>query len=309
MTNQKKADAALVMVTVFWGASYVMSDYALNFLHPFTLCAIRFLIAFALAYPVFYRKMRPVSRHTLRYAFLIGSLLTGVYAFTNFGILHTSLTNVGFIVALPVIFTPLINFFFRKIRPARKMILVLILATTGMAMMTLNERFVPALGDLLCLVAALCYAGDIVVTEIAVQSGRVNALQLGVFVLGTVAGLMTLLSLFFGERAEVIDSDVWLVVFLLAVFSTGFAFIAQSVAQQYTSSTHVGLIFTLEPVFAAGAAYWIVGEILQPRAYFGAVLMLIAVLWAEIDLTGWVQRRKHRMTPEASPETERDEAG
>lgn len=292
MSNQKKADVALIMVTVFWGVSYVMSDFALQVLHPFTLCAVRFLIAFALAYLVFYKKMRPVSRETLRYGFLIGLLLTCVYAFTNFGILHTNLTNVGFIVALPVIFTPLINFFFRKIRPAPKLIFVLLLATVGMALMTLNERFAPAFGDMLCLVAALCYAGDIVVTEIAVQNSRVDALQLGVMVLGTVAALMTILSVLFGHSAEVIGADVWGVVLLLAIFSTGFAFITQSVAQQYTSSNHVGLIFTLEPVFAAGAAYWIVGEVLRPRAYVGAALMLAAVLWAEVDISSLLRRRQ-----------------
>ena len=292
MSNQKKADIALIMVTVFWGVSYVMSDYALKALHPFTLCAVRFVIAFALSYLVFYRKMKSVRRETLRYAFLIGMLLTGVYAFTNYGMLYTSLTNVGFIVALPVIFTPLINFFFRKIRPAPKLIFVLLLATAGMALMTLNEEFAPALGDILCLVAALCYAGDIVMTEIAVQDSRVNALQLGVFILGTVAVFMTLLSLFFGHSAEVIGADVWGVVLMLAIFSTGFAFITQSVAQQYTSSTHVALIFTLEPVFAAGAAYWFVGEILLPRAYIGAGMMLVAVLWAEINITSLFQRRQ-----------------
>ncbi len=284
MTDQRKADLALVTVTLFWGASYVMSDYALEVLHPFTLCAVRFVIAFALAGLIFFKRMHPVSRETLQYALGIGVLLTGVYGFTNFGMLHTSLTNVGFIVALPVVFTPLINFFFRKIRPAPKLVLVLLLATAGMAMMTLNERFAPALGDLLCLAAALCYAGDIVVTEIAVQDSRVDALQLGVFVLGTVAALMTLFSVVFGRSAEGIDLRVWGVVVLLAVFSTGFAFIVQSVAQQYTSSTHVGLIFTLEPVFAAAAAYWIAGEILAPRAYWGAAMMLAAVLWAEIDI-------------------------
>ncbi|MDD2296157.1 MAG: DMT family transporter, partial [Eubacteriales bacterium] len=138
----------------------------------------------------------------------------------------------------------------------------------------------------------LCYAGDIVATEIAVQNSRVDALQLGVMALGTVAALMTVLSVLFGHSAEVIGADVWGVVLLLAIFSTGFAFITQSVAQQYTSSNHVGLIFTLEPVFAAGAAYWIVGEVLRPRAYVGAALMLVAVLWAEVDISSLLRRRQ-----------------
>ncbi|NCB41812.1 MAG: DMT family transporter [Clostridia bacterium] len=292
MSSQKKADIALILVTLFWGVSYVMSDYALTVLHPFTLCAARFIIAFLVSYGIFFKRMKNISKATLQYAFTIGVFLTAVYAFTNFGILHTNLTNVGFIVALPVVFTPLINYFFRKVKPEKKLVVILLLATVGMALMTLNDKFVPAFGDVLCLIAALCYSIDIVLTEVAVQHKDVNALQLGVFVIGTVAVLMSLLHLFFGESYDVIVPNVWFVVFLLAIFSTAFAFIVQSVAQQYTSSNHVGLIFTLEPVFAAFAAYFIAGEILLPKAYFGAFLMLLAVVGAEVNFSSIFKREK-----------------
>lgn len=290
MSNQKKADIALIWVTVFWGGSYVLMDYALTALHPFTLCAVRFAIAFFVSYLAFFRHMQNVSKNTLKYAFMIGIFLTMVYAFTSFGIKYTSLTNVGFIVALPVVFTPLLNYFFRHIKPAGKMMLVLSLATFGMALMTLNERFVPAFGDILCLVAAVAYSADIIVTELAVQKNDVDALQLGIIVIGVVCVLMTLLHFAFVEHVKEVSLSVWSAVLFLAVFSTAFAFIVQSVAQQYTSSNHVGLIFTLEPVFAAFAAYWIAGEILSPRAYFGAFLMLIAVLWAEVDLKNLLKK-------------------
>lgn len=43
----------------------------------------------------------------------------------------------------------------------------------------------------------------------------------------------------------------------LAVFCTGTAFVAQTEAQQYTSASRAGIIFTLEPVFAAITAYFL----------------------------------------------------
>lgn len=294
LSNQKKADIALIWVTVFWGGSYVLMDYALMSLHPFTLCAIRFTIAFFISYLVFFKHMKSINKTTLKYAFIIGFFLTLVYAFTSFGIKYTSLTNVGFIVALPVVFTPLLNYFFRRIKPAGKMIFVLALATFGMALMTLNEKFVPAFGDILCLGAAVAYSADIIMTEIAVAKNDVDALQLGIFVIGAVAVLMTLLSFAFAESARDVTFSVWGAVLFLAVFSTAFAFIVQSVAQQYTSSNHVGLIFTLEPVFAAFAAYWIAGEVLSLRAYVGAFLMLSAVLWAEVDIQNFFRKARRQ---------------
>ena len=292
LSNQKKADIALIWVTVFWGGSYVLMDYALTALHPFTLCAIRFAIAFLVSYAVFFKRMKKLNATTLKYSSIIGTFLTLVYAFTSFGIKYTSLTNVGFIVALPVVFTPLLNYFFRGIKPTRKMLLVLSLATFGMALMTLNERFVPALGDLLCLVAAISYSADIIVTEIAVKKDEIDALQLGIFVIGAVAVLMTVLSLVFVKETKEVSLPIWTAVLFLAIFSTAFAFIVQSVAQKYTSSNHVGLIFTLEPVFAAFAAYGIAGEILSARAYAGALLMLLAVIWAEVDVKSFFRKEK-----------------
>ncbi len=291
LSNQKKADIALIMVTIFWGASYVLADYALTVLHPFKLSAIRFTIAFVITAIAFRKQLKNISKTTLVYAFIIGAFLAGVYAFTNFGMLYTSLTNVGFIVALPVVFTPLINFFFRKMVPSRKLIFVLILATIGMALMTLDQKFVPAFGDILCLIAAILYAADIVLTEVAVQKEEVDALQLGIFILGSVALLMNIVSLFFGESQKIATPEMWLVIFFLSIFSTAFAFIVQTLAQQYTTSTHVGLIFTLEPIFAAAAAYFVMGEILLPRAYMGAILMLVAVLWSEMDIGKWLKKK------------------
>jgi drug/metabolite transporter (DMT)-like permease len=55
------------------------------------------------------------------------------------------------------------------------------------------------------------------------------------------------------------------------------------VQQQYTSATHVGLIFTLEPVFSAAVAFFFAGERLLPRGYLGAALMLLSLVLMELD--------------------------
>ena len=66
------------------------------------------------------------------------------------------------------------------------------------------------------------------------------------------------------------SGPIWGAVAFLAVFCTGLAFIVQTLAQQYTSASHVGVIFTLEPVFAGIVAFLFAGEVLTPRAYVGA---------------------------------------
>lgn len=55
------------------------------------------------------------------------------------------------------------------------------------------------------------------------------------------------------------------------------------IAQQYTTPTHTGLIFSLEPVFSAGFAFVFTGETLTGKGYLGATLILVSVLIAELD--------------------------
>ena len=46
MSKQRKADLALVLVTLFWGVSYYLVDLCLSELQPMNLNAFRFLLAF-----------------------------------------------------------------------------------------------------------------------------------------------------------------------------------------------------------------------------------------------------------------------
>ena len=76
----------------------------------------------------------------------------------------------------------------------------------------------------------------------------------------------------------------WAAALFLGLLCSGVAFVIQAVQQQYTTASHVGLIFTLEPVFAAIVAYFLAGERLQARGYAGMVLMLFSLVLMEADL-------------------------
>ena len=55
-------------------------------------------------------------------------------------------------------------------------------------------------------------------------------------------------------------------------------------AQKYTTPTHTGLIFSLEPVFSALFAYLFMNELLSIQGYIGALLILSGVILAEIKV-------------------------
>lgn len=283
MKPQVKADFMLVLVTLFWGVSYLMMDVSLEELGPFNLNAMRFLIAFFVAGALSFKKLIHVNKTTLLYSAAVGLALLFVYIGATFGVLYTSLSNAGFLCALTVVLTPVFGFLFLKQKPGKKLGIVVFMALCGIALLTLGGPLRPNWGDLLCIMCAVAYAIDLLVTEAAVQKEEVDAFQLGVFQLGFTGFFMLALCLIFETPALPHTPKVWWAVLVLSIFSTGLAFIVQAVAQQYTSASHVGVIFALEPVFSGIAAYFVAGEVLTPKAYLGAVLLVSSLFVMEID--------------------------
>lgn len=303
MKTQLKADLMLVLVTLCWGVSYYMIDLCLVEMGTFNLNAFRFLGAFIIAAIFTFPKLKGVNKETLKYAFFIGFSLVFVYIGATFGVMYTSLSNSGFLCALSVVFTPLLGIIIFKQRPDKKMVAVVLVCLVGIALMSLNEQLKPALGDIFCLLCAFSYAVDLIITERAVAKEEVNAFQLGVFQLGFTGVFMLILSFIFEDPCLPSSGLVWGSALFLAVFCTGVAFIVQTIAQQYTSATHVGVIFTLEPVFAGIVAFAFAGEILLPRAYFGAFLLLASLIIMEIDVKAMIDKFRNKRQDSVTDET------
>lgn len=290
MGKQLRADFMLVMVTLGWGVSYYLMDVSLSDMGPFTLNAFRFLGAFAVGGILAFPRLKSVNRQTLMYSALVGSILVFVYTGATFGVKYTTLSNSGFLCALTVIFVPLIEIVFLKKKPQKKIIFAVTMSLIGIMMLTLKDDFSINLanlrGDLLCIMGASAYAVDLILTEKAVSHEKVNAFQLGVFQLGVTGVYMLAMSLIFEKPHLPTSPMIWASVIFLAIFCTGAAFIVQAVAQQYTTASHVGIIFTLEPVFAAVVAYFFAGEVLTFKSYLGAVIMMAALFVTEVDFGG-----------------------
>lgn len=143
--------------------------------------------------------------------------------------------------------------------------------------------FAPRTGDILCLCVAFCYSIDVLLTERAVHLPDVNPVTLGVCELGVVGIVTLIMSLSIEQPRLPQTTAVWAGALFLGVFCSGIAFVIQTVQQQYTTAAHVGLIFTLEPVFSAIIAYFFVHEVLKPQGYLGAALMLLSLVLMEAD--------------------------
>ncbi|PDY47252.1 EamA family transporter [Bacillus pseudomycoides] len=281
MKIQLKADLMLLMVTFFWGASILLTKVGLNYMQEYNLIALRFIIAFLLSGIVFYKHLSKIDFRTIKYAFILAAILFIVYIFATFGTKYTSVSNAGFLMSLTVIFIPVLSSIFLKQRPEKKVILGIVLTIVGIGLLTLNSQFKIGYGDILCILCALFYAIHIIITGTITK--QVNSISLGVLQLGFV-GLFSIIFSMFMENPKLPSTvESWFSILVLSIFCTGMAFIVQIIAQKYTSPTHTGLIFSLEPVFSAGFAFFFTGETLTVKGYLGATLILLSVVIAELD--------------------------
>lgn len=274
----------LLLATGLWGISNCLTSICLNELQPLTLNAFRFITGFLVLGAIYFKRLRGVNKKTLQYSVLVGLSLVVVYAGATYGVMYTSVSNAGFIGAMTVLFTPLFEFILYRKKPGKKFSFALLLCLIGIAMLTLNETLKPALGDIICLLVPTFYAVDLMLTEEAVADPEIDPLALGVCDLAVVGVVMLVLSLLVETPALPQSPKVWVSALFLGIFCSGVCLVLQSVYQKDTTATRAGLIFTLEPVFSAIFAFFLLGERLGVKGYIGAALMLMSLVVMEVEL-------------------------
>jgi drug/metabolite transporter (DMT)-like permease len=275
-----KAELLLLVVTLFWGSSYIFMKMGLGTLGEFNLIALRFGLAFILATVIFHKRLRQVDIKTIKYGALLGFLLLGVFTCITFGLKTTTTSNAGFLVALTVIFVPILDRVIFKKRIASAQVFGSILAIAGIGLLTLNATLSIGPGDFLCILSAVFYAVQILFTGKAVK--ECDSLNIGILQLGFAGGFALVLSALFETPSLPSTLPAWIAILALGILCSACGFILQPIAQKYTSPARTGLIFSLEPVFAALFGYWFAAEKLSMQGYAGAALVLLGIVASEL---------------------------
>lgn len=309
--SQIAADLLLLLVTVAWGTTFVVVKNTIETMGPFTYLAVRFLIAGAILL-VWHlaRAGRPKARTQRRdggstvsgpeasvthrlppghawyeasRGFYVGGLLTGLalffsYAAQTLGLMTVAAGKSAFITGLYIVIVPIASRAIAREAPDRATIVGVILASVGLALMSLNLPFQVARGDFLTFLCAIGFSAHIIL--VGHYSGRgdtvlYTAVQLMIVALASSAAA------FIAERPLLVPASAWPAILFTSIVTTAFAFLVQSAVQQYTSATHTALIFSAEPVFGAIFAWLLAGEVLLPREMAGAGLILAGMLVAE----------------------------
>ncbi|AAM23907.1 drug/metabolite transporter (DMT)-like permease [Caldanaerobacter subterraneus subsp. tengcongensis MB4] len=280
MSKQLQSDIVLTLVTMIWGSTFIIVKNAIQSLPVYNFLFIRFLLAFLLLAAIFYKKLKKIDKSTLMAASLIGTMLFLGYAFQTMGLLYTTASKSGFITGFSVVLVPILEAILLKRKPTKAATVGVVLAFIGLILLTTNIDLSINIGDFLTLLCAFAFAMHIVL--ISKYASKMDTYLLATVQIGMVALLSGIVSLIFEKPFIPTSLDVWGAIIITGVFATAFAFVAQNTMQAYTTATHTALIFSLEPVFAALAAYLIAGETMSIRAIIGGAFMLAGIILSEL---------------------------
>lgn len=275
-------DGSLVLMTLVWGATFVLVKRALADVSPLLFLTIRFtLAAFVLAL-IFRKDFRGGNLgRSIRGGVLAGFCLFTGYVFQTVGLRYTSASNAAFITGFSTPMVAVLSGIVYRRAPQLAELLGVAIAFLGMALMTIpSGRFRIGGGDLLVSGCAVAYAFHILVI-----SRFTRQTNMGVFIATQIAtGAAIGAATFWWAEPFGIHWSFPLIaaLALTGLFATALAFSIQTWAQRWTSPTHTALIFAVEPVFAWITSYLVAGEVLSRRATLGAALILSGILIVEL---------------------------
>lgn len=290
------ADMLLLLVTMFWGFSYIAIHSAIPETGTLGLNAYRFITAGTITAVIFHKRLAKMDKETFKWGFIVGALLCATYGFTNMSIRYTSTPNAAFLCAMGVVFVPIIEFLFMHKKQPHRLLVSVILSAIGVAFLTLTgggtlpETHI--FGDICGIITAIIYAFEMIATGIAVKEKHLDAVSIGILSMFWTGFGMLAISSAIGDLGVPTSRNAIIAVLFLTFLCSAFSFIAQPVAQRHTEASHVGIIMSLEPVFAVAIAFVIEGTLPTGMQIIGQLLIITALIILEFDPA--VLNKKHQ---------------
>ena len=286
--TRRQADLALLTATFLWGTSFVAVKSALADATPFAFITVRFGVAALALVPG--TRFRPApDRRELVGGLLLGALVAVGFISQTAGLVITTPSRSAFIVAVSSILAPLIALALLGQRPSWLVAAALALAMFGIYLLTAPDAGGLNRGDLLTLICAGCFGGQIV--TVTVLSRRHDSRRLVFWQIATTA-LLGALAAGLLEHPHI----RWTPRFLGALgytvlFASTICFVLQMSAQRHMSSARAALIFCFEPLFAALTSWLVLGERLSLVQWLGGALILLGMVAAELPWQPAPERR------------------
>ncbi|MFX1455032.1 MAG: DMT family transporter [Promethearchaeota archaeon] len=267
----------LVLTTVLWGTSFILTKNITETVPIFLYIGLRFAIAFLGFAPMFFH-LKNLNKKMFFMSFITGMIYFIGFALQTCGLQTTTAGKAGFVTGLSAIIVPFIAWFGFKKSLTKSIWLAVMLSVIGMAFLLLEGESGINIGDLIILGSAVFWALFIIYNDKYVP--LVDIYSYSIIQIGVISCMGFISSFLLGESYSSLPlypSFWWIMVYMgIAVMTLTIFF--QNWSQQYQGPTQTAIIFTLEPVFAALFGFLIGNEILSLFAWTGCCLIFTAII-------------------------------
>ncbi|MFG1450179.1 MAG: DMT family transporter [Thermoplasmataceae archaeon] len=273
----------LLLVTFFWGVTFPVVKFALQFSSPDTFLALRFLIASAVMGLFLRRGRKNLNRNTVLHGIIAGFLLFLGYYFQTVGLDYTSAAASGVITGVYVIILPVLSYVYLSSRISRVDILASLIAFSGLILMSISSgtHGTTLLGNLLTLICGIAYAFQII--YVSKHSSKLDSSAFTFYQLAFVTVFSALTIPISPGGIGTVNTDVVLAALFTALVGSVFGYYVSTVALIYVDASAAGIIFVGEPIFAALSSVVLAHEVLSRVVIAGAILMVIAMFLTTVD--------------------------
>lgn len=297
--NRKEifGELVLLLTAMVWGFGFVAQSLGMDHLGEFTLIGTRNILAVAALQPIImwgdkkrgHKPGKTEMNRLLKGGLLIGVILFLACAAQQFAIswkdadgIAQPVGKVSFLTAMYMVLVPAFGVFFGR-KSDLKTWLSVLLGCVGMYLLCdLTEGgFRVTAGDIYAIVCAVLYSFQIIaIDKFAPDVDCVRLSQYEFAVCGAIS--MVCAFIFEDMSWSSIWAGKWAIIYL-GLISSGVGYTLQIVGQKYTRPQISSLIMCLESVFGAVAGYLILSERLTKLELVGAVLMMLAVVFSQIE--------------------------
>ncbi|MBI5463686.1 MAG: DMT family transporter [Ignavibacteriales bacterium] len=281
MAARTRAELVLLSITFIWGSTFVITKSLLQDISPAVYVAVRFWLATVLMFALVPRKIFSLNTRSAQQGAVLGLLLFLGFMLQTFGLKYTTASKSAFVTGMLVVFTPVCQLLIERRAPKPGNVLGIGLVLVGLFFLTRPTGSEFNRGDFMTLGCALLFGLYIVYLDMFGRESDPAQLSWMQFLACAILGTA---SIPFVEHATlVLTSFSTGALVYLTIFATVIALFAQARFQKDTTPTRSAIIFSLEPVIAAGFGYFVVRETLGWIGVAGAAVIILGVLVSELS--------------------------
>jgi drug/metabolite transporter (DMT)-like permease len=281
LTLRTRAELFLLLMTLVWGSTFVLTKFVLEDASPFAYVSVRFAVASVLLAAIFFRRVRKISKDAVLKGGVLGILLFVGFVLQTIGLKYTTASKSAFVTGLMVIFTPFFQLLIEHKSPKMGNIVGVIFVAAGLFFLTSPQGSEFNIGDVLTLLCAVLFSIYTVYLGIFGKEHDPAHLTFMQFVS---TALLSALALPLFERGYINMTGNFIVLMVyLAVMPTVVALYIMAKYQKDTTPTRSAVIYSMEPPFAALFAFFIIGETMGISGVIGGMLILLGLIVSELS--------------------------